>query len=201
MKLSFSTKGWHNRTFEDFCDIAKDLKFKGIELHNIHNELFTAKDGAFHDYTAAATVRKLYELKLTIPCIDTICDPADKSKEKESIEEIFACIDIASRLNIPYVRIRACTTENPEEKTENMAEVITSVLPTAEEKGVTLLVETSGIYSDTARLRDLLDRFACDNLAALWDMYWPYFNINEQPETTIKNLGAYIKHVHIKDAV
>ena len=64
MKLSFSTKGWHNSSFEEFCNIANDLKFQGIELHNIHNRLFTDKDGAFHDYTAAATVRKLYELKL-----------------------------------------------------------------------------------------------------------------------------------------
>ena len=74
MKLSFSTKGWHNNSFEEFCAIARDLKFQGIELHNIHNQLFTDKDGAFHDYTAAATVRKLYEMKLSIPCIDSICD-------------------------------------------------------------------------------------------------------------------------------
>ena len=74
MKLSFSTKGWHNNTFEEFCEIAKDLNFKGIELHNIHNRLFTDKDGAFHDYTAAATARRLYEKKLSIPCFDTSCD-------------------------------------------------------------------------------------------------------------------------------
>ena len=201
MKLSFSTKGWHNSSFDDFCDIAKDLKFSGIELHNIHNRLFTDKDGAFHDYTAAATVRKLYEMKLQLPCIDTICDPSDSSKRQESLEEIKACIEIAANLKIPYVRIRALGTENEAEKTENMASVIAEVLTAAEEKDVTLLVETSGVYCDTARLRDLLDRFACDNLAALWDMYSPYFLTNEQPETTIKNLGAYIKHVHIKDAV
>ena len=201
MKLSFSTKGWYNSSFEEFCEIAKDLKFKGIELHNIHNPLFTDKDGAFHDYTAAATVRKLYEMKLSLPCIDTVCDPADISKREENIEEIKACIEIAKNLKIPNVRIRACGMENPEEKTEIMADIISEVLPIAEENDVTLLVETSGIYCDTSRLRDLLDRFACDNLAALWDMYWPYFVVGEQPETTIKNLGAYIRHVHIKDAV
>ena len=55
MKLSFSTKGWHGRSFEDFCDIAKDMKFEGIELHNIHNPLFTEKDGAFYN------LKDLYE--------------------------------------------------------------------------------------------------------------------------------------------
>ena len=200
MKLSFSTKGWHNNSFEDFCDIAKDLKFAGIELHNIYGPMFTDKDGAFHDYTARSTVRKLYEKGLSLPCIDTICNPADRNTWDENVKEITACIEIAENLHIPYVRIRAIGNENPEAITDAMADFISAVLPLAEEKNVVLLVETSGIYSDTARLRELLDRFACDNLAALWDMYWPYFNSAEQPETTIKNLGAYIRHVHIKDA-
>ena len=74
MKLCFSTKGWHQNCFEEFCDIAVDLGFKGIELHNIYNRLFAEKDGAFHDYAAAATMRRLYEKNLKLPCIDTISD-------------------------------------------------------------------------------------------------------------------------------
>ena len=200
MKLSFSTKGWHNNTFDEFCDIAKELKFKGIELHNIHNRLFTDKDGAFHDHTAGATLRKLYEKKLSLPCIDTICNPADKNAETETLEEITACINIAANLHIPNVRIRALGKGETAEISDTMAEVIGKILPLAEEKNITLLVETCGVYSDTAALRDLLERFACDNLAALWDMYATYFENSEDPDTTIKNLGNYVKHVHIKDA-
>ena len=88
MKLSFSTKGWHDSSFDDFCSLAVDLGFDGVELHNIHNRLFTDKDGAFHDYAAAATLRHLYLKKLSIPCIDAICDIADKVKESEAEEEI-----------------------------------------------------------------------------------------------------------------
>ena len=200
MKLSFSTKGWHNCTFDEFCDTAKDLKFKGIELHNIHNRLFTDKNGAFHDYTANATVRKLFEQKLSLPCIDTICNLAEKEENEQSIKEITDCIEIAANLKILYVRIKANGKENTEVRNQNVISIINKVLPLAEKKGVTLLLETSGIYSDTLVLRELLDSFACDNLAALWDMYSPYFYNDEQPETTIKNLGAYIRHVHIKDA-
>ena len=201
MKLSFSTKGWHNNTFEEFCEIAKDLNFKGIELHNIHNRLFTDKDGAFHDYTAKKTVRKLYEMELSLPCIDTICNPSVKEEQEACVEEIFACIEIAANLHIPYVRLKAAGSDNTTEKTEAFRNTIEKVLPKVEEKGVVLLVETSGIFADTAILRDLLDSFACDNLAALWDMYSPYFLKGESAETTIKNLGAYISHVHIKDAI
>ena len=197
MKLSFSTKGWHDNDFDGFCDIAKDLKFSGIELHNIHNRLFTDKDGAFHDYAAAKTLRKLYEMKLQIPCIDTICNLADTAAKEDSIKEINACLEIAGNLHIPYVRVKAYGDENY----DFVYGIIAEVLPTCEQKGIVLLIETSGIFCDTSKLRDMLDSFASDNLAALWDMHSPYFIKNEDPETTIKNLGAYIKHVHIKDAV
>ncbi len=201
MKLSFSTKGWHNCTFEDFCDTAKELKFQGIELHNIHNRLFTDKDGAFHNYAAAATVRKLYELKLSLPCIDTICDIAIKEKKAENIDEIKACVDIASNLNIPNVRIRAIGNgEATEELIPVVMDILADAVPLAEEKGISLLLETSGIFAKTEDLRNVLIDFASDSLGAIWDMYSTYFKAEEQAETTITNLGAYVRHVHIKDA-
>ncbi len=200
MKLSFSTKGWHNSSFEEFCAIAKDLKFHGIELHNIHNRLFTDKDGAFHDYTAAATVRKLYEMKLSIPCIDSICDCGNSDAFEETVAEIRECMNIAKNLKIPAVRVRAIGNGDEETAFYSVKKVINTVLSEAEALGITLLVETSGIFCNTAKLLELLNSFACDNLAALWDMYSTCFIGGEDAETTIKNLGAYVRHVHIKDA-
>lgn len=195
MKLAFSTKGWHNSSFEDFCKIAGDLKFEGIELHNIHGPLFTEKDGVFHDYAAASTVRKLYESGLQIPCIDAICSPGVPAEKDSSVKEITDCLDIAKNLHIPYVRVKAA-----EGGAEAVADVIREVISDAEEKGVALLIETTGIFCDTAALRELLESFACDSISALWDMYSTFFTAGEGPEDTIRNLGAYVKHVHIKDA-
>ena len=195
MKLAFSTKGWHNSSFEDFCKIAGDLKFEGIELHNIHGPLFTEKDGVFHDYAAASTVRKLYESGLQIPCIDAICSPGVPAEKDSSVKEISDCLDIAKNLHIPYVRVKAA-----EGGAEAVADVIREVISDAEEKGVALLIETTGIFCDTAALRELLESFACDSISALWDMYSTFFTAGEGPEDTIRNLGAYVKHVHIKDA-
>ena len=197
MKLSFSTKGWHNSTFDDFCDIAEDLKFQGIELHNINNRLFTDKDGAFHDYTTAATLRKLYEKKLEIPCIDAILDLGDAKSVKETIDEIERCLNIAENLHIPSIRMRAFEGGS----VDAVKEVISTVLPKAEEIDVTLLIETSGIFSSTKDLRELLDCFASDNLAALWQMSAAYFGCGESSEDIVKNLGKYIKHVQLNDAV
>ena len=70
----------------------------------------------------------------------------------------------------------------------------------AEAKGITILIKTSGIYADTALLRDLLDFFACDQIAVIWDVHHPYRDKGETPAQTITNLGAYVKHVHLRDS-
>ena len=200
MKLSFSTKGWHNSTFDDFCDVALDLHFEGIELHNIYNRLFTDKDGAFHDYAAAATLRRLYEKKLQIPCLDTICDVADPAQAEKATNEIARCLEIASNLHIPNVRLRANNADDPAVAIEHVFAVVAQMLPVAEEKGVTLLMETSGLFANTAVLRDFLDRFACDHLAALWQLASAHFYGGETPDQVIRNLGAYVRHVQFHDA-
>ncbi len=56
MKFSFSTKGWHDISFEEFCTAAEYFKFEGIEPHNINNAAFSEKSGVFQDYSAAATM-------------------------------------------------------------------------------------------------------------------------------------------------
>ena len=200
MKFSFSTKGWHNSTFEDFCDIAQDLRFEGIELHNIHNRLFTDKDGAFHDYAAAATLRRLYEKKLQLPCIDAIGDIADPDAAADCMSEIRQCLEIARNLNIPAVRVRAEAKADEDAAVETVYALLADLLPEAEEADVCLLVETAGLFCDTRKLRDLLDRFASDHLAALWNMAAAFLGAGEDPDDIIKNLGIYVRHVHLNDA-
>lgn len=196
MKLSFSTKGWHENSFEEFTDIANELHFEGVELHNINNRLFTDKNGAFHDYTVASTKRSLYEKNLKIPCIDSICDISQDTDT--AIAEIEKCIEIAKNLNIPNIRIKA--NGDGETAKENAKNVISSVIETAEKNNICLVMETSGIFANTANLREFLDSFASDYLGALWNLSAAYFEGKEQPDEVIKNLGAYVRHVHFSDA-
>ena len=200
MKLSFSTKGWHDNTFEEFCEIAKDLKFQGIELHNINNRLFTDKNGAFHDYTAASTIRRLYDKKLQISCIDAIENMSDGDAFEDNADEIRRCIEIASYMHIPYVRIRADFTDDKQKAVDSVKRLVAKVLPEAEKKRITILLETTGPFADTALLRDVLDGFASDYFGALWSFSAAFFAGGEQPDEVIKNLGAYVKHVHFNDA-
>ncbi len=201
MKLSFSTNRWKGYSFDKFSSIAKEMKFKGIELHDIKSDLFTGKNAPFNKDLANATMRDLFEKKLEIPCIDTTCNPANSSKHNENISEIVKAIEIASSLKIPYLRIRAIEVGSYEESFKAVSNCIEKVINLLEKKNMSILVETVGMFADTSKLADLLNTFASDNVSCLWDIYGTYFLNNESPETPIKNLGAHIKHVHIKDAV
>ena len=197
MKLSFSTKGWHGRSFDDLCDMAEATGFSGIELHNINGPLFTERDGAFYGHAAAATKRKLYDRKLSVPCLDVLSDPAATPFDRAK-DEILRCLAIAGDLGIRMLRVRTDSTDADEAR-EKTARLIEATLPEAEAQGVTILLETSGVFAKTEVLRDILEQFASDRLAALWEVAEAYLVGGDDPETVVRNLGAYVRHVHFSD--
>ena len=197
MKLSFSTKGWHGRSFDDLCDMAEATGFSGIELHNINGPLFTDRDGAFYGHAAAATKRRLYDRKLSVPCLDVLSDPAATPFDAAK-DEILRCLSIAGDLGIGMLRVRT-DSQNADDAREKTARLIEATLPEAEAQGVTILLETSGVFAKTEVLRDILEQFASDRLAALWEVAEAYLVGGDDPETVVRNLGAYIRHVHFSD--
>jgi len=192
MRLSFSTRGW-DFSWDEALNIAGEMGFGGVELYNLHrNAALTERGGAFHKYNVAATVRALRDRSLTIPCLDTCCDV---SAAADCVPELTALLSLAAEARVPYVSALA-----HEDDDARVRERLDALLPAAEDCGVTLLLKTSGIYADTARLRALMDDYASDSLGALWHMHHPYRDRGESPDTTIKNLGAYVRHVHLRDS-
>ncbi|MBO4898185.1 MAG: AMP-binding protein [Clostridia bacterium] len=200
MKISFSTLACPNYTWTDIYSMAKDLGFDGIEVREIESE--NAKS-PFSPEKCEQTAKKLSELKIEIPCLSTGCCLKFSDKREENTAEIKKYIDVAKRIGTPYIRVLADLSPAPEGEVDDdlVLEEIRELIPFAEEAGVTLLVETNGVYSDTKRLRDLLNCVMSDNVAALWDMHHTVRFGKEQPEETLQNLGAYIKHVHVKDSI
>ena len=196
MKLSFSTRGWSDLNWEELLDSALDMKFTGIEIYNLFkNPEMTDRGGPFHKHKLAATIRQLRDLKLCIPCLDTSIDLSDSSADMEAIIQT---IGFARDLKVPYAVVWA--SQGDETGMHCLRSNIERLLPIAEEQGVCLLIKTSGIFADTARLRTLLESYASDWLGALWDMHHPYRDFGESADTTIKNLGTYVKHVHLRDS-
>ncbi len=193
MKLSFSNRGWRELSFEGMLDTAIDMGFSGVEVYNLHTiPSMTDKGGPFHKYNISSTARELRERGISIPCFDTSCDI---SGDPTVIHTVIGLMEAARNANVPYVVVCAL---NDNENAVRSA--LTALLQKAEQLSVSILVKTSGIYSDTSRLRTLLEGFASDRLAALWDVHHTYRDNGESGDDTIKNLGAYVCHVHVRDS-
>ncbi len=192
MNLSFSTRGW-DLGWDETLELAREMDFSGVELYNLHAQpALTGRGGPFHKYNVAATVRALRDRQLTLACLDTSCDLSEAEDPLPALRELLA---VAAEARAPYVSALAHRDDEALVRAR-----LDALLPLAEEHGVTLLLKTSGIYADTARLRALLDGYASDSLGALWHMHHPCRDRGESPDTTIKNLGAYVRHVHLRDS-
>ncbi|MBO5281217.1 MAG: AMP-binding protein, partial [Clostridia bacterium] len=193
MNLSFSTRGWQSFSFEENIKTATEMEFGGIEIYNVQKcPSLTDRGGAFHKYNTAATVRLLREKKLRIPCFDSSCDiSADNC-----LDEARELMRIASDAQTENISVVALS-----ENFDNIYSNLETLIPEAEKLKITILIKTSGVFCDTAKLRELLESFASDNLAALWDMTHTYFDNKESADTTIKNLGAYVRHAHLRDSL
>ncbi|MBR6555804.1 MAG: hypothetical protein IKT60_00085, partial [Clostridia bacterium] len=92
MKLAFSTKGWHDFTFTDFLNTAEELRFSGIEIHNLSGAVFAENGGVFAPAEIANTARRLADRELCIPCIDSLRD-ITAAEPGEVAGEVRVCIE------------------------------------------------------------------------------------------------------------
>lgn len=190
MKLSFSTNYWKDRTVSDFFKYAAIYGFAGIEIHSVRE---------LDNLNINSVYSKQKDTNININCINLSTDIGDADKASDASHEIGECFTVAKKLDVKYIRLKCGGDVTDGVAMENAASFIKRHLKEAEDAGVTLLVESMGVFSDTSRLRDFLDSFASDSLAALWDFYYPFSVCHETPDLSIKNLGAYVRHIHIKD--
>lgn len=203
MKLSFSTLACPDASWTDIYSMAKDLHFDGIEIRGLGEDIYAFNAHPFKDSHISETIAKLSELELSIPCFSSGCCLKYKDEYDNIISEITQYTVLAEKLSTPYVRILADREPMPVDEVDDdyIVSVLKKLAEIAAEHNVTLLVETNGVYADTERLKKVIEAVDSEYVAVLWDIHHPYRYMHESPETTVSNIGRYIRFVHIKDSV
>ena len=189
MKFSFKTDMVPDLTFEQVCNTARDYGFSGFEICGI--DVSAAVGGLFDPYSAAGARRKLVNRHISVPvlyCPEAVDEAADRELIKKYIET-------AGYSAIPFVRV----TISDKAGLPDIKQLLDPVMPLTEELGVTLLFSTTGSYSDTSKVIELINMFSCGSVGASWDIAETFFTARETAEKTIQTLGAYICNVHIGD--
>ena len=189
MKFSFKTDMVPDLTFEEVCNTARDYGFSGFEICGI--DVSAAVGGLFNPYSAAGARRKLVNRHISVPvlyCPEAVGEAADTKLIKKYIET-------AGYSAIPFVRV----TISDKAGLPDIKQLLDPVMPLTEELGVTLLFSTTGSYSDTSKVIELINMLGCGSVGASWDIAETFFTARETAEKTIQTLGAYICNVHIGD--
>ena len=116
-------------------------------------------------------------------------------------------IDLAAALESPYVRVfggQADSDKSPLPDAETKARVPAGLRELGEYAGsrnVTVIIESHDHFMASATLKDVLQQADSEHVALLWDAHHTFTTSNEDPEFTVRQLGKWIRHTHLKDSV
>lgn len=204
MKLSFSTLGCPDWTFSEIFAVISDLKYDGVEIRGIADEIYAPKIGVFSDAEIENTKAKLVSAGLEIPILTSGAYLIGNNDIESSMKETKDYIDLARKLGTPYVRMMGEVTPDPVAKDIDFDAVrknYTELCRYAFDNGVKLLLETNACFADTKVLAEFYTSVDSEGKGILWDIHHPIRYFNESPTETAANIGKYIRHVHIKDSV
>ena len=192
MKIVFSTKNVNRSSFLDTCRYAFDYGFEGFEIYDAVKERSGHHDSILRRDRIADAKRKLLNRNLTVSALRM---PEPLENEETTAELVEKYVNMAAASGIENVIVRA------ELKTsfDILDEKMSAAIKRAEETDVSILFETVGYLARTENVISIINHFASAAIGASWNVRGTYFDAGETAETTIKNLGAYIKYVRLGD--
>jgi fatty-acyl-CoA synthase len=123
-------------------------------------------------------------------------------EDKDYVSEAKEYITLAENIGAFAVRVLGETDPEPtgKDNDELLIERLKALCQFAEPKGVTILLETNGVYASSNKILNIMGEVNSKNLGILWDIQHPIRNYNESIQHTWFKLKDYIKHIHLKDS-
>jgi sugar phosphate isomerase/epimerase len=205
LPLGFSTLGTPAWDWTKILDFAEANGFAAVELRGILDTMDLSKWPEFQPDRIAQSRRELADHGLVVPCLGASINlhEQDQAKRATAMAETRRFVDLAQALGAPYVRVFG--NEYPKGMARDsvltyIAGGLRELGDYARPRGVTIVIETHGQFTDSPTLLELMHRADSPNVAILWDAHHT-FVAGEEPEATVAQLGRYIRHTHLKDSV
>ena len=203
MKFAFSTLGCPSWAWEEVLAAATDLGYDGVEIRGVGKELYAPKSPFFQAENLEKTKALIHSLNLEIPCLTTACYLYDGENSAAHYQAGCEYIDLAQKLNVPYIRVLGDLNPQPELDIDIslVADNLLALADYAKDKNVTVLLESNGVFADSHLLAELMELLARPEIGVLWDVHHPFRYCLERIEETYANLKPYLRHIHMKDSV
>jgi sugar phosphate isomerase/epimerase len=206
LPIGFSTLGCPKWDWPQILDFAAGHGYAAVELRGLQDTMDLPQRPEFAPAQLAATKAQLAQHELVISCLGSSANmhEMDATKRTAQLDEGRRFIDLAQALGAPYVRVfgnQYVPGVAKDEMLAHIAQGLRELGDYAQGKSVTVLIESHGDFTDSPSLQSLLERAASPNVALLWDAHHTFVSGKEEPEETVRRLGSYIRHTHLKDSV
>ena len=204
--LGFSTLGCPTWPWAKILDFAAEQQFASIELRGILENMDLTQVPELAPERLGETKRQLKAHGLSVSCLGASAQmhDLDPAKHAAQLDEARRFIDLAHALSAPYVRVFGNEYVKDVPREQMLAHIggaLRSLGDYAKPKNVTVIIESHGDFTDSPALLEILQRADSPNVALLWDAHHTFVSGKEQPEDTVRQLGRYIRHTHLKDSV
>ena len=202
LPLGFSTLGSPKWSWKQILDFAQQHNFAALELRGLEDKIDITQHPALAPDRLADVNKQLADHGLAVVCLGASARMHDL--DAAQLDEASRFIDLARALRTPYVRVfgdRYVPGESREATRERIAANLRKLGERAHGQGVTLLVESHGDFTDSPSLLEIVRRADSPAVALLWDAHHTFVASREEPEDTVRQLGQWIRHTHLKDSV
>lgn len=206
LPLGFSTLGCPDWQWPHVLDFAATHGFAAVELRGLEKEMDLTTSPEFAPARLDDTLRQIanHELRISDLGASTNMHETDPAKRAAGLDEARRFIDLARALHAPYIRVfgnKYVAGTSRDQVLAHIARGLRELGDYAGERGITVLLESHGDFTDSPTLRELMERSDSPNVAILWDAHHTFAFGKEQPEDTVRQLGKWIRHTHLKDSV
>jgi sugar phosphate isomerase/epimerase len=209
LPIAFSTLGCPAWDLQKILNFAEQHGFAAIEFRGLQGNLDLPSHAAFAADHIAETKREILSHGLRVACVSSSASLHESDPEKRSkiLADARRFIDLASALDVPYVRVFGDSPDSGHPVTPSddlKARVAAGLHELGEYAGprkVTVIIESHDDFTASASLADVLHRADSKSVALLWDAHHTFAESNEDPKFTVRQLGPWIRHTHLKDSV
>lgn len=206
--IAFSTLGCPAWDWKKILEFAHQHGFSAIELRGLEGNMDLPSHPIFAADRIEQTKKEIHTSALRIACVSSSAnlyfdDPAKREKELADARRF---IDLAGALGAPYVRVfggKSQSDKNPAPDEPTKARVAAGLRDLGKysgPRGVTVIIESHDHFIASATLKDVLQAADSEHVGLLWDAHHTFATSNEDPEFTVKQLGPWIRHTHLKDS-
>ena len=207
--IAFSTLGCPAWDWTRILQFAHLHGYSAIELRGLQGNMDLPSHAVFAPGRIEQTKKEIHNSKLHIACVSSSANlyMEDAEKRAKELADSRRFIDLASLVGAPYVRVfggKAESDKSPAPDEATKARVAAGLRELGEysgPKGVTVIIESHDHFTSSATLKDVLTAANSEHVGLLWDAHHTFATSNEDPELTVKQVGQWIRHTHLKDSV